>query len=87
LDLLLRPQRKWPAGDRDGAVLLRLVHLARRAASATERILDRKSHRVMVMPDGFAWNGETFASLSEIAFAAKQGPQMSDMGQNAKNSP
>jgi hypothetical protein len=30
---------------------------------------DRKSHRVMVMPDGFAWNGETFASLSKIAFA------------------
>lgn len=27
---------------------------------------DRKSHRVMVMPDGFAWNG---GSLSEIAFA------------------
>ena len=30
---------------------------------------DRKSHRVLVMPDGFAWNGETFDSLSEIAFA------------------
>ena len=30
---------------------------------------DRKFHRVMVMPDGFAWNGETFDSLSEIAFA------------------
>ena len=30
---------------------------------------DRRSHRVMVMPDGFAWNGETFDSLSEIAFA------------------
>ena len=30
---------------------------------------DQKSHRVMVMPDGFAWNGETFESLSEIAFA------------------
>jgi Protein of unknown function (DUF2924) len=30
---------------------------------------DRKSYRVMVMPDGFAWNGETFDSLSEIAFA------------------
>jgi hypothetical protein len=30
---------------------------------------DRKSHRVMVMPEGFAWNGEKFASLSEIAFA------------------
>ena len=30
---------------------------------------DRKSHRVMVMPDGFVWNGDTFDSLSEIAFA------------------
>jgi len=29
---------------------------------------DRKSHRVMVMPDGFAWNGKTFDSLSKIAF-------------------
>jgi len=30
---------------------------------------DRKSHRVMVMPDGFAWNGNTFESLSQVAFA------------------
>jgi hypothetical protein len=30
---------------------------------------DRKSHRVMVMPEGFAWNGKTFDSLSQIAFA------------------
>jgi hypothetical protein len=30
---------------------------------------DRKSHRVMVMPDGFAWNGKTFDSLSQVAFA------------------
>jgi Protein of unknown function (DUF2924) len=30
---------------------------------------DRKSHRVMVMPDGFAWNGKTFDSLSKVAFA------------------
>jgi Protein of unknown function (DUF2924) len=30
---------------------------------------DRKSHRVMVMPDGFAWNGQTFDSLSQVAFA------------------
>jgi Protein of unknown function (DUF2924) len=37
--------------------------------SVLVREWDRKSHRVMVMPDGFAWNGETFASLSEIAFA------------------
>ena len=37
--------------------------------SVLVREWDRKSHRVMVMPDGFAWNGETFDSLSEIAFA------------------
>lgn len=30
---------------------------------------DRRSHRVMVMPDGFAWNGTTFDSLSQVAFA------------------
>ena len=30
---------------------------------------DRKSHRVMVKPDGFAWNGKTFDSLSQVAFA------------------
>ena len=30
---------------------------------------DRKSHRVMVLADGFAWNGQTYESLSKIAFA------------------
>lgn len=26
-------------------------------------------HHVMVVPDGFAWNGKTFPSLSKVAFA------------------
>jgi hypothetical protein len=30
---------------------------------------DRQSHRVMVMSDGFAWNGQTYDSLSKVAFA------------------
>jgi Protein of unknown function (DUF2924) len=30
---------------------------------------DRQSHRVMVMPDGFALNGQTYDSLSKVAFA------------------
>jgi Protein of unknown function (DUF2924) len=30
---------------------------------------DRQSQRVMVMADGFAWNGQTYDSLSKIAFA------------------
>jgi hypothetical protein len=30
---------------------------------------DRQSQRVMVMTDGFAWNGRTYDSLSKVAFA------------------
>ena len=30
---------------------------------------DRRSHRVIVMADGFAWNGQTYDSLSKLAFA------------------
>jgi hypothetical protein len=30
---------------------------------------DRRSQRVMVMADGFAWNGLTYDSLSKVAFA------------------
>jgi hypothetical protein len=30
---------------------------------------DRRSQRVMVMADGFAWNGQTYDSLSKVALA------------------
>ena len=30
---------------------------------------DRRSQRVMVMSDGFAWKGQTYDSLSKVAFA------------------
>jgi hypothetical protein len=30
---------------------------------------DRRSHRVMVLANGFAWNGQTYDSLSKVAFA------------------
>ena len=29
---------------------------------------DQQSHRVMVLADGFAWNGQTYDSLSKVAF-------------------
>jgi hypothetical protein len=62
---------KQAAGREAPASLARLDQ--RRSAPPPGTVLvrewDRKSHRVMVMPDGFAWNGETFDSLSEIAFA------------------
>lgn len=30
---------------------------------------DQKSHRVMVLTDGFAWNSQTYDSLTKVAFA------------------
>jgi hypothetical protein len=30
---------------------------------------DRQSHRVMVLADGFTWNGQTYDSLTKVAFA------------------
>src|SRR5262249_4816921 len=30
---------------------------------------DRKSHRVMVLANGFAWNGQSYDSLTKVAFA------------------
>ena len=30
---------------------------------------DQRLQRVMVMADGFAWNGQTYDSLSKVAFA------------------
>src|SRR6202165_5087288 len=31
---------------------------------------DRQSQRVMVMSEGFAWNGQTYDSLSKVVFAS-----------------
>jgi hypothetical protein len=52
----------------------RLMSLDRKRTDLTPgtmlvREWDRKSHRVMVLADGFAWNGETYDSLSKVAFA------------------
>jgi hypothetical protein len=37
--------------------------------TALVREWDRESQRVMVLADGFAWNGQTYDSLSKVAFA------------------
>ena len=52
----------------------RLVSFDQKRAELTPgtvlvREWDRRSQRVMVMPDGFAWNGQTYDSLSKVAFA------------------
>jgi hypothetical protein len=52
----------------------RLESLDRKRADLTPgtvlvREWDRQSHRVMVLADGFAWKGQTYDSLTKVAFA------------------
>ena len=59
------PVRRWRAG---------LESFDRKRADLTPgtvlvREWDRQSHRVMVLADGFAWNGRTYDSLTKVAFA------------------
>jgi len=56
------------------AMAARLVSFDQRRTELTPgtvliREWDRQSQRVMVMSDGYAWNGQTFDSLSKVAFA------------------
>jgi len=61
--------------DKSGLVMAdRLKSLDQKRTALTPgtvlvREWDRRSHRVMVLADGFAWNGQTYESLSRIAFA------------------
>jgi hypothetical protein len=60
--------------DTGATMSARLVGFDRKRTELTPgtvlvREWDRQSQRVMVMADGFAWNGETYDSLSKVAFA------------------
>jgi hypothetical protein len=64
------------AGPEDSALVIagRLESFDRKRAdlmpgTVLVREWDRKSHRVMVLADGFAWNSQTYDSLSKVAFA------------------
>jgi Protein of unknown function (DUF2924) len=62
------------AKESGAAMLARLVSFDQKRTELTPgtvlvREWDRQSQRVMVMPDGFAWNGQTYDSLSKVAFA------------------
>jgi len=62
-------------GDRQSSIVSKELTAVdqRRFAPPPGTVLVRewgqKSHRIMVLADGFAWNGKTFDSLSQIAFA------------------
>src|SRR6516225_12375917 len=62
-------------GSSGSAMVDRLKSLDRKRTELTPgtmlvREWDRQSHRVMVLADGFAWNGQSYDSLTKIAFAA-----------------
>ena len=62
------------AKDTGTTVSTRLVSFDQKRTELTPgtvlvREWDRRSQRVMVMADGFAWNGQTYDSLSKVAFA------------------
>ena len=62
------------AKDTGATMSARLVNFDQKRTELTPgtvlvREWDRQSQRVMVMADGFAWNGQTYDSLSKVAFA------------------
>jgi Protein of unknown function (DUF2924) len=62
------------AKDTGATMSARLISFDQKRAELTPgtvlvREWDRQSQRVMVMSDGFAWNGQTYDSLSKVAFA------------------
>ena len=62
------------AKDTGTTMSTRLVNFDQKRTELTPgtvlvREWDRRSQRVMVTADGFAWNGQTYDSLSKVAFA------------------
>src|SRR5947207_8278327 len=62
------------AKESGAAMSARLMSFDRKRTELTPgtvlvREWDRRSQRVMVMSEGFAWNGQTYDSLSKVAFA------------------
>jgi hypothetical protein len=62
------------AKDTGATMSARLVSFDQKRTELTPgtvlvREWDRHSQQVMVMADGFAWNGQTYDSLSKVAFA------------------
>src|SRR5438445_7208544 len=62
------------AKESSAAMSARLISFDQKRTELTPgtvlvRDWDRQSQRVMVMSDGFAWNGQTYDSLSKVAFA------------------
>lgn len=66
---LKRRLRDLAAAARDGRFDEALGAPSIKPGTLLIRVWQDKTHRVMVMSDGFAWNGRTYRSLSSIARA------------------
>lgn len=69
-----QPLNRTHENESGAAMSTRLVSFDQKRTELTPgtvlvREWDRQSQRVMVMSDGFAWNGQTYDSLSKVAFA------------------
>jgi hypothetical protein len=75
LDHVTRTVLDRSVTDKNGsAMVTRLASLDQKkaklaAGTVLVREWGRRSHRVMVMADGFVWNGKTYDSLSKVALA------------------
>jgi hypothetical protein len=56
-------------GSGHGEISPTFISGGMRPGTVLVREHDGERHRVMVMPDGFAWNGSTYPSLSKVAQA------------------
>src|SRR5690242_10810673 len=56
-------------GSDDEAVVPAISAGGLRSGTVLLREHEGEHHHVMVVPDGFAWNGKTYPSLSKVAFA------------------
>jgi hypothetical protein len=55
------------AGENAATLLRRIANV--RPGTSLSREWNGHMQRVMVLPEGFAWNGKTYPSLSKVAFA------------------
>lgn len=87
-------QRRAKRGGAPGVPTLESLNLSSRSARllAPGTVIGREHggtvHHVMVLTDGFAWNGTTYRSLSEVAYAITgtrwNGPRFFGLKNNRK---
>jgi DUF2924 family protein len=87
--LLDRSGSPEEAGKSAAALSRRAAHI--RAGTTLSREWNGRMQRVMVLADGFAWNGKTYPSLSQVAVAITgtrwNGPRFFGLRDKPSNGP